>query len=68
MDAPALGHDDDVFCRIGSLEITLTTQALPLAVFCRIGSLENAVAHAKALIQVFCRIGSLEKQDGNADL
>ncbi len=52
--------EEDVHCRIGSLETTHTHQELLLIVHCRIGSLEKYPNNTRSHYRVHCRIGSLE--------
>ena len=52
--------DEDLYCRIGSLE-TIGRQALAfIALYCRIGSLERPVEEFYVNSERYCRIGSLE--------
>ena len=52
--------DIQVNCRVGSLEIKITSDIRSPAVNCRVGSLENQIKAGDNVIWVNCRVGSLE--------
>ena len=53
---------DNVHCRIGSLEKVLLERKQTTRVHCRIGSLETQNLKSRHQALVHCRIGSLENQ------
>ena len=61
MNFENMSADNNLHCRIGSLEMTRVMFANPIILHCRIGSLEKLRRDARFAVSLHCRIGSLEK-------